>query len=214
MNLKEYYESYSKERGNYIARVPLDNVKRVNDLLPFLASPMLDVGCGTGDSVNYFSKKGFIVEGCDISENAIKKARNLFAKHNFFVHDFSLKSLNKKYNTVYAFDVIEHVFDYNSFLHNIWESLNNKGKLILATPNVCGLKSRIKVLLGNGEQFINFSEGKLQPHIRFFTVKTLKEVLEKNEFKVIKVFGYTSIPFNLSNNLCGSITAIAEKRTS
>lgn len=216
MNLNQYYEVYGRERAIHVINrsevIPLGSQERINELIPFFRSPVLDVGCATGNDVDYFSRQFSEVNGCDVCEYAVMKAKELFPGHDFFVHDFSEKPLNKKYNTIYLFDVIEHVFDYNSFLRNIRDSLNERGKLIITTLNVCGLRSRIKLLRGNGSHLIQFNESGLQAHIRFFTVKTLKEVIEVNGFKVIKTAGYSSSPVKLPSNWCGSITVIAEKR--
>jgi len=185
--------------------IPLDSNKRTKDILPYLKSPILDVGCSNGYDVNYFKNLGFEVEGCDINSSAIESAGKNYPQCHFFFHDFEQNALEKKYNTIYAFDVIEHIFDYNTFLKNIAKALNERGRLILTTPNVLSLKYRLKFLAGDGALFNQM------PHIRFFTPATIKEVLNQNGFKVIKVFGYSRLP--LPTSLCGSLTIIAEVST-
>lgn len=182
MNRREYYESHSHDMP-VKKSMPLDSNKRIKDILPYLRSPILD-------------------EGCDISSGAIESARKSYPQCRFFVHNFEQNTLEKKYNTIYAFDVIEHIFDYNAFLKNVVKASNEGGRLILTTPNVLSLKYRLKFLTGDGAFFNQI------PHIRFFTPATIKEVLNQNGFKVIKVFGYSKLP--LPTSLCGSLTIIAE----
>ncbi|MEG0050968.1 MAG: class I SAM-dependent methyltransferase [Terrisporobacter sp.] len=48
---------------------------------------VLDVGCGSGYSVNYLTEKGFDVTGIDFSEDAIKKAKETYGDINIKVMD-------------------------------------------------------------------------------------------------------------------------------
>lgn len=198
---KEYYEEYSEDVPSH-KELPLSNPKRVKDLTPFLKSPVLDVGCGKGYDVNYFKQQGFEIEGCDISEKSIEKARQTYPDCNFFPHNFEISKTEQKYNSIYAFDVIEHVFDYNAFLENISKSLNERGTLILSIPNVLGLRNRLNFLLGRGDFFDQM------PHIRYFTPKTIERNLYERNFKMIKIFGYSTLP--LPTGLCGCLTTISE----
>lgn len=68
-------------------------------------SPVLDVGCGTGEHVLFLAAKGFEAVGIDAAPKAIEKAkrkakeRKLKAK--FFVHDaFELAALKRTFPTV------------------------------------------------------------------------------------------------------------------
>ena len=42
---------------------------------PILKYKTLDVGCGTGDNAIWLAQQDFVVTGCDISQTAIKEAR-------------------------------------------------------------------------------------------------------------------------------------------
>jgi len=71
----------------------------------------------------------------------------------------------------------------------------------LTTPNINGLKTRIALMFGNGTYFIN-PKDKEQAHIRFFSVKTIKELMELHGFKTI----------SLTPAMRGTITYIGEKK--
>lgn len=68
-------------------------------------SPVLDVGCGTGEHSLFLAAKGFDVTGIDsaprVIEKAKRKARERKLKATFLVHDaFDLAALNRTFSTV------------------------------------------------------------------------------------------------------------------
>ncbi|MBN2127346.1 MAG: class I SAM-dependent methyltransferase [Candidatus Diapherotrites archaeon] len=209
MSLKEYYEEYAIKMP-IEKKITLGTKKRFEFILKHLTEPILDVGCSKGYDLKNIYKEGFRkLEGTDISQKAIKEAikeNGKFAK--FFVHNFEKKSMKKKYKTVICFDVIEHVFDTTSFLKNIFNVVNKKGKLIITCPNVFGIKNRINFVLGKDKE--HFIPKKDNPHIRFFSFETISRKLKETGFEKIETWKDSKIPF-LPTNLCGSITIIAYK---
>jgi len=206
MSLKNYYEEYGKTMPKE-KKCPLSSEKRIEKILPFFEEPILDIGCSKGYDARYFYNKGFKkILGCDISEEVIKVAESFLPNH-FFVHNFEEKKLNKKFKTIYAFDVIEHLFFTNEFLSNVYQSVLPEGKLIISCPNVLSIRNRINFLLGKGEYFIPKHNC---PHIRFFTTKTLEKKLKQAGFKKVIFFNGSKIPL-MPNFLVGSITCVAFK---
>jgi cyclopropane fatty-acyl-phospholipid synthase-like methyltransferase len=70
-----------------------------------IESPVLDVGCGTGDNALYLAKLGFEVTGIDIVpapvEKAIEKAKERSLAATFLVWDaVKLQGLQGRFNTV------------------------------------------------------------------------------------------------------------------
>lgn len=55
--------------------MPDPNLKEIVDRFQIAPCPVLDVGCGTGDNALWFAAHGFEVTGCDLSETAIRMAR-------------------------------------------------------------------------------------------------------------------------------------------
>ena len=59
---------------------------------PIRSCEALEIGCGTGDSAIWLAQNNFTVTGCDVSENAVQKARekasNANVKCTFFMADF------------------------------------------------------------------------------------------------------------------------------
>ena len=70
-----------------------------------IRSPVLDVGCGTGENALYLAKTGFEVVGIDVVaaavERAVGKARERSLAPTFLVWDvLDLEHLERKFNTV------------------------------------------------------------------------------------------------------------------
>jgi 2-polyprenyl-3-methyl-5-hydroxy-6-metoxy-1,4-benzoquinol methylase len=180
---REYINPNIKPIDIYKKRLHPMNDKKLTDfvLKEFdKKHKILDVGCNKGYDVYYFIKKGFDVSGCDISETAIRMAKKSFPRIKFFVHNFENKPTKEKYDCIYSFDVIEHIFYTDSFIKNIYQSLNKNGKFILALPNVLSLRNRINFLLGRDKYFDTI------PHIRFFGINLIKEKLKNGGFEKIR----------------------------
>ncbi|MCM8788132.1 MAG: class I SAM-dependent methyltransferase, partial [Candidatus Omnitrophica bacterium] len=109
-----------------------------------------------------------------------------------------------KFDAIYAFEVIEHVMNYDAFLRNLSGSLKEGGLLLLTTPNVLAPRNRINLLLGRDWWFAS------KYHIHYFSPRTLKLALENAGFLDIslKSGGITSF---LGPNFGGSLFAVARK---
>lgn len=194
MKINEYYDKkYYGLEHSFAGLLDFCTIKH------WLCSDVLDVGCGQGENVKKLMSMGFNSYGCDVFNDVKKLGKN------FFYHDFQEKPFFRKFNTIVSIHVLEHLFDYISFLKNIRKSLKSNGVFILAVPNAYSITSRIKFLLGNEK--ITFGVGelncveknKLEPHLRFFGKNTLNKVLVNNGFKVLDLFTTNSksirVPF-------------------
>lgn len=90
---------------------------------------------GYGYLTYALSKNGFDVTGIDISENAIKSAKENFG--NLFSNECmkELASRNLRYDLIISTEVIEHVDEPNEFLGECVSLLMPNGKILLTTPN-------------------------------------------------------------------------------
>ncbi len=114
--------------------------KEILDLTIELFHPrsVLDVGCGTGISLDYFKSKGISVRGLEGSALAISKARNarLIQKHDLN----KPIDLGEKFDLVWCFEVAEHI--HPRFASALIETLTTHGDRILlsaARPGQGGL---------------------------------------------------------------------------
>src|SRR5271165_7583902 len=82
---------------------------------------VLDLGCGNGYLANYLVSQGYNAFGTDASEEGIAIARK--TNHDrFFIQDLSTGKLpgglqNLKFDTVISTEVIEHLYNPESFIN-------------------------------------------------------------------------------------------------
>jgi len=139
---------------------------------------ILDVGSGEGTVTNFLAQKfpQALVLGIDFSESGISCARASYQLPNLsFDHDLDSSALEKKYDLVTAFEVLEHVDDWQTLL----------GKMTDA--------SRKYVL-------ISLPTGRMRPfernvgHVRNFKKGEVEEFLLKRGYKSVSTF-YAGFPF-------------------
>lgn len=158
---------------------------------------VLDVGCRDGTIAKLIEGLGNKVEGVEISEYSIKKAQEKGIK----VYDCDLngswaEKVGSGYDLVFAGEVLEHVFETDSFLSNINRVLKPGGKLILSTPIMASLGRRFLLLFGKNPRTELTTRDGLAGHVRYFVYEPLKKIIEENGFKVI---GFTSDVINFTN---------------
>jgi len=134
---------------------------------------------------------------------------------------------------VTLFETIEHVFNTDSLLQSIRNCMSNDGLLLATTLNVVCWKNRILVPLGIQPFNTEVSTEKLSygwrlkalktqidswkpaGHIRPFTLHSLIDLLEDNQFTVIRSYGLENWKFfkfleYFAKNMCTSILVIAQ----
>jgi len=138
---------------------------------------LLDIGCGTGELINYCSKRGYLVQGIEPNQKARQFAME---KYRLEVsEDFSSKILTKnKFDCITLWHVLEHVYNLNETLTQISSLLNPEGILVIAVPN------------SNSWDAVHYKKYwaayDLPRHLSHFTYSTLKCLIEKNNYKLIK----------------------------
>lgn len=88
---------------------------------------ILDVGCYDG----YFLSKSKAKENIGVDLNPIKKYNNI----RYIKGDILNLNFKKKFDKIFAFDVIEHVKEDKLFLEKLISFLSNNGALILSAPS-------------------------------------------------------------------------------
>jgi len=140
---------------------------------------ILDVGAGNGCYLKAAKEKGWEEFGVDLSSFATE-----FAKKKFGLEIFNGKLEDARFpddffDVVIMVHTIEHLPDPANFLKEIHRILKKDGIIYLSTPNFDSYNSR------------RFKEKwwALQPeyHLYFFSPKTLRAMLKKSKFKIIKI---------------------------
>lgn len=108
---------------------------------------------------------------------------------------------------ILCFDVIEHLFDPDYLLTEAFRVLAWGGSIVITTPNLASWYNRIclcagwqpfwtevstRFVIGNPIRKKRMTEKKIMPsgHLRLFTTKALRELLEKYNFSVEVTKGY------------------------
>jgi SAM-dependent methyltransferase len=147
---------------------------------------ILDVGCGDSTVSRLFLEVGHSVFGVDIVPEFVEQAieKGIKARVADVTQD-GLPFPAKAMDVIYAGALIEHLYDPEFWLRECHRVLKAKGILVLSTPNIASLTSRLRMLFGRGPKFYASAlSWRFGGHIRIFTAGTLKRVLEENGFTV------------------------------
>lgn len=101
---------------------------------------VLDLGCGGGLLSEPLTHSGAHVTGIDISENALREARDHALAGGLSIDYIrspaeELPFAGESFDTVVAFDVLEHVFDLGRTISEVSRVLKPGGRLIYDTNN-------------------------------------------------------------------------------
>jgi len=172
---------------------------------------VLDVGCGNGIITRSLGKAGFKVNGIDISNKAIEKAKasNDLPNVNFNVISAEELAISQqKYDCVICSEVLEHLYQPQDLLKILYQSLEENGILVVTVPNGQGPREflvtrpiimlqkknnwlwkfvqQLKTTLGYSGTTVQSDAADLT-HIQFFTKKSLTTLAENNLFQIKKI---------------------------
>lgn len=102
---------------------------------PGAGKRILDIGCGKGEKLTEFQRRGFQVYGIDVSGTAISEARQKVSG-DFHVGSFESADYPAEFFDVIRFDnVLEHIYDPKSFLQKVFTLLRPGGEVYAYVPN-------------------------------------------------------------------------------
>jgi 2-polyprenyl-3-methyl-5-hydroxy-6-metoxy-1,4-benzoquinol methylase len=156
---------------------------------------ILDLGCGNGHLTYLIAQQGYEVVGIDDSESGIKFARLSYPNCHFIqssIYDLSNNNdLETSFDVVISAEVIEHLLYPKELVRAAKKCLKPSGQLILTTPYHGYLKNLVLALSGKLDRhFTVLWDG---GHVKFFSVATLKTMLELE--------GFTDIQFKFAGRL-------------
>jgi len=143
---------------------------------------ILDVGCGSGQLIEWLKRHGWEVYGVDISSKAAKEAnkRGLNVFHGELI---DVKFPKNFFDTVIASQVLEHVMNPMKLLREINRILKQDALLIVGVPNIEAYESKVF-----GEHWGPLD---IPRHLYHLSYKTLKTMLQNAGFVVEKMAGKT-----------------------
>lgn len=147
----------------------------------------LDLGCGDGGTAGpWISAHAAQYIGVDIAQSAIDKAqaRGLDARR---IEDAgALPFDDGSFDVVISIEVLEHLLEPQRVAAEALRILRPGGVFLVSVPNVAYWRRRLELaLLARWNPFgddLSTREPWRDPHIRFFTPKTLRRMLEQAGF--------------------------------
>lgn len=169
-----------------------------------------DLGCGGGDLASRLSPHGFAVTGIDASEALLASANEHHAGERIkFVRgvfgEIDAIAPDGTFDLAVSVDVIEHLFQPTLLLRDAHRLLRRDGRLVVCTPYHGYLKNVAISLLGkwDSHHHVHFDGG----HIKYFSVPTLRAMLEREGFAVERMHYVGRAP-----GLWKNMIAVARKR--
>jgi len=155
---------------------------------------VLEVGTATGFLTSEMVKRGCVVTGiehdAEMAEVARPHCREMFTSD---IEAMDLSGLGA-YDAIIFGDVLEHLRDPRAVLQKVSAHLKPNGKVLISLPNVANLWVRLNLLFGK----FNYSRVGIldESHLRFFTLKTSKQLAVDSGLDVISAKA-TPIPLPL-----------------
>jgi 2-polyprenyl-3-methyl-5-hydroxy-6-metoxy-1,4-benzoquinol methylase len=164
---------------------------------------VLDLGCGNGSLSHIIAQQGYEVVGVEESASGIAIASQSFPDCQFIqasIYDSPKPELLNAFDIIIAVEVIEHLFYPKELVRLARKCLKPGGHLILTTPYHGYLKNLILALSGKMDS--HFSVLWDGGHIKFFSVKTLTELLETEAYTDIRFKFAGRLPYLWKSMLC------------
>lgn len=137
---------------------------------------LLDIGTGTGDFLEASKKKGWAIHGVEPNNKANKIAEG---KTGIKINDDINQILNKKFDLITMWHVLEHVPELNFYISNLKKLLKADGALIIAVPNHKSYDAKYYKE--------NWAAYDVPRHLWHFSQKAMKSLFEQKGMKVINI---------------------------
>ena len=171
------------------------------------ARRVVDIGCGNGALCRELASRGYEVVGCEPSAEGLRFAQDAAPQlvfHELGVDDDPSVIGNQSFDVAIATEVIEHLVRPFNLPHFAKQLLRPGGHLIISTPYHGYLKNLILALTNRWDAHLNpFWDG---GHIKFWSYKTLSQLLNESGFRIVRFIGAGRLPF-----LWKSMIVVAQK---
>jgi len=153
-------------------------VSRLLKLSGITSGAILDIGCGTGDRLSIFKKKGFNVYGIEPSGAAN------YGREKFDLHILQGRLPNPQlpanhFDIITLYNVFEHLHNPRESLSEMRRLLNDKGFLVIQVPNI------------DSPQFSlfkrNWAAFDVPRDLYYFNLTTISTLLASEGFEMVTV---------------------------
>lgn len=152
---------------------------------------VLDIGCGFGYGSKILNKNSSVVS-IDISGNALLYAKSKYPGPSYLRGDAQILPFKDAcFDSIVAFEVIEHVDNGTNLLKEIYRVLKKGGILILSSPNAL-LLNKIRHLISSNDM----KKPENPYHKHEYTFKELVLLLKSTRFVIEETWGQVlPLPF-------------------
>jgi len=202
-SIKDYYQRYWSE-GISDWRPSVNGTSKFEE--QFFAScivpgcQILDFGCGDGTHVSkYLISCGCKYLGVDVSTQAVSACQERGVDAQVIELERPLPFADERFEVVMSFEVLEHLFSPGDVVAELKRVLRPGGYMLGSVPNTAYVANRLLMLLGyfnpGGSPATSLTRPWIDPHLRFFSKRSLHAFLSEMGFRSIKISGN---PFSLS----------------
>jgi len=186
-NIGKYYDtpdylSHNTNANGFLGKIYTKlrniNIKRKYILVNKYNSKgnILDIGCGTGELINYFNKNNWSVSGIEPNTTA-REFANINHKINVWEED-KLETFNpKSFDVITMWHVLEHVPNLHNRIAQIENLLKDDGTIFIALPNLNSPDSK--------KYKKYWSAIDVPRHLYHFTQQTFKKLIAKHNMLLV-----------------------------
>ena len=155
---------------------------------------ILDVGTATGYLGTQLRSRGNYVAGIESRKEWAETAGHHYDSFQLAdIEEYDFPS-RQEFDYILFADVLEHLRDPVAVLRRSIPALKGSGKILISVPNVAHLIVRLSLLAG---RFDYRDRGILdKTHLRFFTLRSLKKMMQEVACKVIDIVP-TPVPIQI-----------------
>ena len=189
--IKEFFDNFSKDYDKlafeqslgtrYLSKIETNFVLENCPIKK--GEKILDMGIGTGRFASLLAKKGASIEGIDISEKMIKKAKKKLKEQpaNFTVADAGehIPFGDNSFDYIICIRVLKYIVSWKRTIKEVARVLNRDGLFLLEIPNLYSV------------QFF----GLRKANYFLFNFNNVKNTLKQFNFEIIKLTSGSRFPF-------------------
>lgn len=177
----KHIDEEGEETLDAIAKADLFNEWMYKTILPYCKGRILEIGSGIGNISGQFLKDGYRITLSDIREYYCDKLATKFGDHpqldDILILDLADPDFDDRFghlfgqfDTIFALNVVEHIYDDNLALGNAKKLLAPGGNVVILVPAYQFLFNGFDVSL---------------EHYRRYTVESLKKVFLANQYRIV-----------------------------